>query len=115
MLDTQTLFYLLNDQTRLRSIVLLLREGELCVCELTHALEMVQPKVSRHLALLRDKGLVQTRREGQWIYYRIATTLPAWVDDILAATLKGVVGEIFTEDMRRLSIMGDRTASRCSA
>ncbi len=54
MLDTKTLFHLLSDQTRLRSVILLMREGELCVCELTHALDIIQPKVSRHLALIRD-------------------------------------------------------------
>ncbi|MGM0554220.1 MAG: metalloregulator ArsR/SmtB family transcription factor [Pseudomonadota bacterium] len=77
------LFNLLADDTRLRALVLLQSEGELCVCELTHALEMSQPKVSRHLAALRHNGVVMTRREANWIYYRMATDLPEWASVIL--------------------------------
>ena len=115
MLNPTTLFHLLSDQTRLRSLVLLLREGELCVCELTHALDIIQPKVSRHLALMRDKGVVQTRREGQWIYYRITAKLPTWVEEVLQATLKGAFGSPYDSDMQRLSSMGDRPVTHCSA
>ena len=71
-------FKALSDLTRLRMLVLLNCEGELCVCELTHALGEIQPKVSRHLAQLREQGVVQDRRQGQWIYYRINSGLPAW-------------------------------------
>ena len=48
----------LSDQTRLRSLMLLMQEGELCVCELTYALNLIQPKISRHLASLRDIQLL---------------------------------------------------------
>ena len=65
------LFALLADPTRLRCVVLLQREGELCVCELVHALDLPQPKVSRHLALLREAGVVEDRRAGQWVHYRL--------------------------------------------
>lgn len=68
MLPVQ-LFKLLADETR-TTIILLLREaGELCVCELCSVTNQSQPKVSRHIALLRDAGLVLDRREGKWIYY----------------------------------------------
>ncbi|HBU4172980.1 TPA: metalloregulator ArsR/SmtB family transcription factor, partial [Klebsiella pneumoniae] len=61
------LFKSLSDETRL-SLVLLLREkGELCVCELTSVLKETQPKISRHLALLRENGLLTDRRDGKWI------------------------------------------------
>lgn len=59
------------DPTRLKLLTLLL-DGELCVCDLVRAVRMSQPKVSRHLAYLRRAGLVRGRREGQWVYYRLA-------------------------------------------
>jgi ArsR family transcriptional regulator len=64
------LFKALGDETRLR-IVALLAHGELCVCHLQEALELPQPSVSRQLALLRSAGLVEDRREGSWVYYRL--------------------------------------------
>jgi len=63
----------LADQTRLR-ILGLLRAGEICVCHIHDSLGLPQTKVSRHLAYLRRAGLVQTRRQGLWIYYRLAQT-----------------------------------------
>lgn len=77
------LFKNLSDETRL-SLVLLLREkGELCVCELTSMLKESQPKVSRHLALLRDAGLLIDRRDGKWIYYRLSPHMPAWAAAVI--------------------------------
>ncbi|NOX09147.1 MAG: metalloregulator ArsR/SmtB family transcription factor [Gammaproteobacteria bacterium] len=65
------LFKTLSEPVRLRIIYLLLKQGELCVCDLVDTLELSQSVVSRHLAYLRNNGLVATRREGVWIYYRI--------------------------------------------
>lgn len=59
------------DPTRLRILNLLI-EGEVCVCDLCNVLGEIQPKVSRHLAYLRRAGLVEVRRDGKWILYRIA-------------------------------------------
>ncbi|HOP16540.1 MAG TPA: metalloregulator ArsR/SmtB family transcription factor, partial [Gammaproteobacteria bacterium] len=73
------LFSSLANDTRLRSLMLLLRHDELCVCELTHALGVAQPQISRHLALLRESGLVSDRREGLWVHYRVHPELPDWV------------------------------------
>ena len=64
------LFRALGDETRLR-IIALLAHGELCVCHLQAALELPQPNVSRQLAILRAAGLVEDRREGTWVYYRL--------------------------------------------
>jgi ArsR family transcriptional regulator len=61
----------LADATRLRLLGLLIG-GEVCVCDLHDSLRLPQSKVSRHLAYLRRAGLVETRRKGQWIYYRLA-------------------------------------------
>ena len=64
------LFKALGDETRLR-IVALLSHGELCVCHLHEALGLSQPNVSRHLAILRAAGIVEDRRAGKWIHYRL--------------------------------------------
>lgn len=63
-------FRALADETRVR-IVALLGQGELCVCHLEKALDMKQSTVSRQLGVLRAAGLVDTRRDGSWIYYRL--------------------------------------------
>ena len=64
-------FQALGDSTRLRILGLLL-SGEVCVCDIHESLKIPQPKASRHLAYLRKAGLVETRREGLWIHYRLA-------------------------------------------
>jgi len=65
------LFKTLSEPVRLRIIYLLLKEGELCVCDLVDTLALSQSVVSRHLAYLRNNGLVSTRREGVWVYYSV--------------------------------------------
>lgn len=69
------LFKACADQTRLRLLNLLACEGEVCVCHLVDVLGTNQPKVSRHLAYLKRAGLVSDRKEGLWVYYRLATPL----------------------------------------
>jgi len=68
-------FAALADPTRLR-IVLLLLTGELCVCDLTAALELPQSTVSRHMARLRIAGLVHDRRNGKWVFYSLSAVSP---------------------------------------
>ncbi len=101
---------------RLRALVLLAREGELCVCELAHALGAAQPVVSRHLGLLREAGLVSDRRRGQWVHYRIHPGLPAWAQRVLAETAAGLSDRApYRDDGRRLARMPARPpASRCA-
>lgn len=65
------LFKALSDDTRLRILGLLL-EGELCVCDLMAILNMPQSTVSRHLAYLKNSGLVEDRRQGVWMHYRLS-------------------------------------------
>jgi ArsR family transcriptional regulator len=109
-------FKILADPTRLRVLVLLAGEGELCVCELTHALDEVQPKISRHLGLLREAGVVLDRRQGQWIYYRLNPGLPDWAQRVLEATAAGVAGQrSFAADKRALSRMPNRPGKACCA
>lgn len=110
-LTPENLFKALADPTRLRCLMLLHREGELCVCEMTHALGLAQPKVSRHLALMREVGLVNDRREGVWIHYSLSPDLPAWAGQILQATRSGLDGDgALTGDLGRLSTMPNRPA-----
>jgi ArsR family transcriptional regulator, arsenate/arsenite/antimonite-responsive transcriptional repressor len=70
--ELDTLFKALADPTRLRIVGLLLT-GEVCVCHIHDSLKILQPKASRHLAYLRRAGIVETRRDGLWIYYRLST------------------------------------------
>ncbi|MFP4160736.1 MAG: metalloregulator ArsR/SmtB family transcription factor [Ectothiorhodospira sp.] len=112
----ETVFKALSDATRLRCLILLSREGELCVCELTHAIAMAQPKVSRHLALLRESGMVSDHRRGQWIFYRIHPALPAWACEVLERTARAMEQtEPFRGDRLRLEAMPDRPGAACPA
>jgi ArsR family transcriptional regulator len=70
--DMENLFKALADATRLRILGLLLA-GEVCVCDIHESLKIPQSKASRHLAYLRRSGLVDTRRDGLWIHYRLGT------------------------------------------
>ncbi len=109
----EQLFHVLSDITRLRCLVLLEAEGELCVCELTHALRVTQPKVSRHLALMREAGLVKDRRAGQWVYYRLHPELPPWARQAIAAAVQGAGRrQPYRSDRARLKEMPNRPGSR---
>ncbi len=88
-IQPEKLFRLLADTTRLRSLILLQKEGSLCVCELTHALDVSQPLISRHLGQLRDAGVVVDERRGQWVHYRLADDLPDWVHEVISASARG--------------------------
>ncbi len=101
------LFKCLADDTRLRAVMLIVREGELCVCELMAALDDSQPKISRHLAQLRAAGLLLDRRQGLWVYYRLNPQLPTWVVDVLQSTSLGNSAGLL-EDSARLEKMGQR-------
>jgi len=70
-----------SNETRLRILYVLHRAGELCVCDLADIFEITQPSVSRHLKILREKALVEARRDAQTIYYSVCT------DDAFARTL----------------------------
>lgn len=82
------LFKCLADDIRARMTLLIAEEGELCVCELTAALNESQPKISRHLAQLRTCGVLEDERRGQWVYYRLHPALPAWATEMLATVLR---------------------------
>jgi ArsR family transcriptional regulator len=113
---TDDFFAALAHPLRLRMLMLLQAEGELCVCELTHTLEVSQPMVSRHLAQLRESGLVVDRRRGLWIYYRLHPDLPEWSKQVLNETAKGVAREQpYASDRKVLRKMPNRPDGRCCA
>jgi ArsR family transcriptional regulator len=110
------LFSALANQTRLRCLMLLLDHGELCVCELTRALRLSQPHVSRHLALLREGGLVRDRREGLWVHYRIHPDLADWKLGVLREIHGGLVDRPpFSDDAAALAESPGRPGqARCA-
>jgi len=73
LVELETLFKALADTTRLRILNLLLA-GEVCVCDIHDTLGVPQPTASRHLAYLRASGLVDARKDGQWVHYKLSTS-----------------------------------------
>lgn len=100
--NVSRLFKALGDETRLR-IVALLSHGELCVCHIEAALGLSQPNASRQLGVLKAAGVVEPRREGTWVYYRLADQ----EDEDCRRQLKSLVGgfvkrEVLRHDVERL-------------
>lgn len=115
-IEATELFKLLADTTRLRCLRLLQSEGELCVCELMHAIGDSQPKISRHLSHLRKSELVVDRKEGLWVHYRLNPVLPEWVSAVLEQTLAAVsTQQPYGSDLVSLSDMPNRPGGRCCA
>lgn len=109
MLDPGDLFAILSDSTRLRALMLIQAEGEVCVCELTFALDESQPKISRHLAVMRAAGIVESRREGTWIHYRMNSGLSSWAKEVMALTHHRIQRlSPFADDRERLQGMNNR-------
>jgi ArsR family transcriptional regulator len=109
-----TLFKCISDDTRLRCMLLIKDQGELCVCELMQALQQIQPKVSRNLAQLKNGGLLSSKKQGQWVYYRLNDDLAPWVNNLLNTTIEGCP-DFLDENLGNLNDMGDRPerASLC--
>ncbi|QQX80014.1 metalloregulator ArsR/SmtB family transcription factor [Shewanella sp. KX20019] len=100
-----SLFKSLSDNIRLSILLLLQAEEELCVCEFCEALDEIQPKISRNLALLKKVGLVVNRRQGQWIYYSINKQLPQWARQVLLETYSGN-NELIAAPLAKLNLIG---------
>ena len=106
----ETLFKALADTTRLR-ILALLQAGEICVCDIHGSLDLPQPTVSRHLAYLRKSGLVNGRKDGLWVHYRLAS-LPDPVAQTVVDAVNHALGHVNAgeKDRRRLLKLADVTA-----
>lgn len=100
---TDSLFELLADSTRRRILALLLDHREICVCRLVGALDVPQPKVSRHLAAMRAAGVLVSRRKGTWILYRLDPQVPGWAMRVIAMMSEGARDEpAYRTDSERL-------------
>ncbi len=109
MEHARRIFLALSDPLRLRCLALMAARGELCVCEVVAALDAPQPKVSRHLAVLRDAGIAVARREAQWLHYRIAPDLDGWPDEAVTAAVRAAQADPqHAADLERLSAHGPR-------
>ena len=86
-------FHALSDPTRLQ-LILTLRRGERCVCELMDAADAGQSRVSFHLKVLKDAGLLLDRREGRWVHYRINADALAELDSMLDTLEPGETAEL---------------------
>ncbi len=105
----------LADDTRLRCVALIEQHGELCVCELTHAIDEIQPKISRHLAQLRAGEILQDERRGQWIYYRLHPNLPDWAHQIITTAAQALRSQnTARQDQKRLKSMPNRPERCCT-
>ena len=78
-----TFFKCLADDTRLKSLLLIAKTGEACVCDLMQALELDQAKTSRHLAQLRKCEILVDERRGKWVFYKLHPALPKWAHDVI--------------------------------
>ncbi len=94
--EMETLFLALADKTRLR-LLNLMREDEICVCYFTEVLGESQPKISRHLAYLRNAGIVSARRDGKWMHYTIEMPSSPFALRVLQDTLEWLKAQ---DDMR---------------
>lgn len=104
MLTPENYTRVLSDLTRLRILMLLLQGNELCVCQLTDALQMVQPKISRHLAVLRENNILQDRKKGLWVFYRFHSDFPAWAHKTLVSLSEGCTAPgPYQHDQQRLN------------
>lgn len=107
-----TVFKAMAEELRLAALLLIRDQEKLCVCELTEAFDVSQPKVSRHLASLRDAGLLETERRGQWVYYSLDPHLPDWVLRVLDETAHNNA-ELIGPPLARLQAMADRPVAQC--
>ena len=100
MKKTASLFKALADPTRLEMLALLLRQGELCVCDFEHVLDITHSKASRHLRYLLNAGYLQDRRAGIWVYYRVTKDLAPEPKAILKTV------RLVTQGDRALQLIG---------
>jgi ArsR family transcriptional regulator len=100
MKNVLTIFKALSEETRLR-IIKLLEQGELCVCDIVAALDLIQPKISFHLAVLKEAGLIKDRKQGKWVHYSIDDA-DMFRRFLLLSTLERISAETVSEDIRRL-------------
>lgn len=95
-------FKALSDETRLQMVALLLERDDLCVCDFVGALGLSQSKASRHLRYLYHAGLVEDRREGTWMHYRISESMSTAQATVVNALSQAVAAEQRADLRQRL-------------
>ncbi|MEE4249178.1 MAG: metalloregulator ArsR/SmtB family transcription factor [Alcanivoracaceae bacterium] len=95
----------LADETRMKIVMSVRQHGELCVCDLVDTLGQPQSTVSRHLAQLRECGLLSVRKDAQWAWYRLHEGLPMWVQEVLDA--------MQAPALKQLSLKPDQRSGCC--
>jgi ArsR family transcriptional regulator len=90
----------LSDRSRLRVVMALTDNEELCVCQITEMLNLAMPTVSRHMSVLQNAGLVKSRKDSRWVYYRLSETFPKQCLNWLKEALMN--SEAFAEDQKRM-------------
>ena len=110
MEELTVIFKALSDETRIR-IMKLLEKGELCVCDIVAALDIVQPKASFHLAVLKEAGLIKDRKQGKWTHYRIHDG-DVFRRMLVLTTLERVPESFMSEDKRRLAAFRKNKGTR---
>jgi ArsR family transcriptional regulator, arsenate/arsenite/antimonite-responsive transcriptional repressor len=103
-------FKALSDETRLAMLGLLLREGELCVCDFVEVLGVTQSKASRHLRYLVNAGLLQDRRKAVWVYFRIAES-PGMAQEAVLSSLRRILPDQVPDELLKAL----RTWRKCAA
>lgn len=104
-------FKALSEPVRLRILYLLLEREEVCVCDLVKSLELTQSVVSRHLAYLKNNDLIEARRDGTWVHYKIKQTQLEIISQLLNQFL--IYGRSSSELKNDLNQLG-RTTSECN-
>src|SRR3984885_15881341 len=103
-----------GDATRLR-LLLILREAELTVSELTQIMGQSQPRISRHLKLLCDAGLLQRFKEGSWVFYRAAERGPRAELGATLSQLAQSEPDVLEADRKRLAAIREKRAEQAAA
>lgn len=103
-------FKCLSDDTRLQSVLIVCQLGEACVCDLMVALNLDQPKVSRHLSDLRKCKILQDDRRGKWVYYQLHNELPSWAKEVIFLTA-GNNQEYISESINKLQSAKQKSLS----
>lgn len=106
--DLLTVFKALSDETRLR-ILKLLEHGELCVCDMVAAFDMIQPKVSFHLSVLKQAGLLKDKKDGKWMRYSIDDS-DLFKRLLILSVVEKIPSDLLEKDTRRLGEFLDNKA-----
>jgi len=117
MKNITQLFKALSEPTRIRIVWLLQAGGELCVCDLVEVLDLPQSTVSRHLAYLRNAGLVDDQRKGVWMYYRLPEKMNDLLAEIMGVLLSSskVTNQAASDHQRLKKYLETKRADRCGS